>query len=208
MIRLHLIPYSTNVERVALALAHKGLTAEAVEHDPGDRSAIRALSGQDLVPVLEHEGSVIVDSTAIFEYLEAIQPEPSLYPAAPARATEVRVFIDWFNRVWKRSPNLIADELASDRPDRERIERHAAKMANALGWFEALLDGRDFLFGGDPGAADYAVFPFVKYAASIDPGDDEVFHRVLNDHQPLTDAHRRLAAWIARVDALPRSPAI
>ena len=208
MIRLHLIPYSTNVERVALALAHKGLDAEAVEHDPADRSSIRELSGQELVPVIEHDGRVIADSPAILEYLEKLQPEPPLYPAEPARATEMRIFVDWFNQVWKRSPNLIADELMQDAPDQERIDRHAARMAAALGWFEALLDGRDFLFGDRPSAADFAVFPFVKYAAGIDPADEELFHRVLSDRQPLGDDHRRLAAWIARVDALPRTPAV
>ena len=207
MIRLHLIPYSTNVERVALALAHKGLEAEPVEHDPADRSALRELSGQELVPVIEHDGRVIADSPAILEYLDAIQPEPRLYPADPARATETRIFVDWFNRVWKRSPNLIAAELTGAAPDQARIERHAARMAGALDWFEALLDGRDCLFGDEPSAADFVVFPFLKYAAGIDPADDELFHQILNDRQPLGDDHPRLVAWIARIDALPRTPA-
>ena len=35
--RVHRIPFSTNVERVALAAAHKGLAIEWVDHDPGDR---------------------------------------------------------------------------------------------------------------------------------------------------------------------------
>lgn len=208
MIRLHLIRYSTNVERVALALAHKGLEAEAVEHDPVDRSRVLAVSGQELVPVLEHEGLVIVDSTAILEYLEELQPEPRLYPADPARGVEMRVFVDWFNQVWKRSPNLIADELAGADPDEALIESHSAWMAGVLGWFEALLGGRDYLFGDTPSAADFAVFPFLKYAVRIDPADDELFHRVLNERQPLGDDHPRLVAWVARVDALPRVPAV
>jgi glutathione S-transferase len=205
MIRLHLIPFSTNVERVALALAHKGLAAEAVAHDPADRSAIRELSGQELVPVMEHEGRVIADSTAILEYLEERWPERPLYPADPARRTEMRVFVDWFNRVWKGPPNLIAAEIESGTPGRDRVDALARELATALDWFEALLDGRDFLFGDEPSAADFAVFPFLKYAVQIDPADDEVFHRVLNDHQPLGDDHPRIAAWIARVDELPRA---
>lgn len=206
--RLHLIPYSTNVERVALALAHKGLEAEAVEHDPDDRSSVRALSGQDLVPVLEHEGLVIADSTAILEYLEEVRPEPRLYPADPARGVEMRVFIDWFNQAWKRSPNLIADELGAADPDETLIESHSAWMAGVLGWFESLLHGRDFLFGDEPSAADFAVFPFLKYAVAIDPADEELFHRVLSERQPLGEDHPRLAAWVARVDELPRTPAV
>jgi glutathione S-transferase len=78
-------------------------------------------------------------------------------------------------------------------------------MARALDWFEALVSDRDFLFGEQVSAADFVAFPFLKYAASIDPGDDETFHQVLNRYQPLGEGHPRLAAWIERVDALPRT---
>lgn len=207
VIRLHLIPYSTNVERVALAIAYKGLNADAVVHDPGDRSAITELSGQELVPVIEHDGRVIADSTPILEYLEELRPSPPLYPSSTARRVEMQVFIDWFNRIWKKAPNLIAGELGGDNPDQKRIEKLGARMAATLGWFEALLDGRDHLLGDEPSAADFVVFPFLKYAKAIDPADDELFHQVLNSYQPLDD-HPRLAAWIDRIDALPRTPAV
>src|SRR5581483_9627383 len=69
-LRLYAIPYSTNVERVALALGHKGLAAEVVMCDPSDRSPIREASGQDLVPVLDDGGFVVADSTRIIEHLE------------------------------------------------------------------------------------------------------------------------------------------
>ncbi len=69
-LRVHRVPHSTNVERVALALAHKGLPVTWVDVDPGDRSAVRALSGQDLVPVLEAGDEVVADSTAILRWLD------------------------------------------------------------------------------------------------------------------------------------------
>jgi glutathione S-transferase len=208
VIRLYAIPYSTNVERVALALAHKGLEAEAVMLDPTDRSAVVELSGQELVPVIEHDGRVVADSPAILEYLEELRPEPPLYPADPARRAEMFVFIDWFNRVWKRPPNIITEAIEGGSPDPALVAEQAAAMAAALEWFEALLDGRDHLFGDAVSAADLVAFPFLKYAARIDPSDDELFHRVLHEHQPLGDAHPRLRAWIERVDALPRTPAV
>jgi len=208
VIRLYAIPYSTNVERVGLALAHKRLEADVVMFDADDRSLVRELSGQDLVPVIEHDGRVIADSTAILEYLEELQPEPPLYPREPARRAEMSVFIDWFNRVWKRPPNVIADAIDSGSPDQALIDEQSAEMASALDWFEALLDGRDYLFGKGVSAADFVVFPFLKYAVAIDPSDDEVFHQVLNQHQPLDDQHAKLRAWIERVDALPRIPGI
>jgi len=208
MIRLHAIPYSTNVERVGLGLAHKGLKAEVVMHSADDRSAVLELSGQDLFPVIEHEGRVVADSPVILEYLEEVRPEPRLYPADPARATEMRVFIDWFNRVWKGPPNEIEDALAAGGGDQERIDALGRQMALALDWFDSLVASRDYLFGDEVSAADFIAFPFLKYAVAIDPADDETFHQVLNRYQPLGDRHQRLRAWVERIDALPRTPGI
>jgi glutathione S-transferase len=83
-LRVHRIPWSTNVERVALAAGHKGIEVEWVDHDPADRSAIVRLSGQELVPVAEIDGEVVADSARITERLEDLVPEPALYPAAAA----------------------------------------------------------------------------------------------------------------------------
>ena len=40
MIRVHRIPYSTNVERVALAAGAKGIAVEWVDHEAAERAAI------------------------------------------------------------------------------------------------------------------------------------------------------------------------
>ncbi len=205
MIRLYRFPLSTNVERVALALAHKRLPVESVEIDPADRSQVRRVSGQDLVPVIEDGGRVVYDSMEIVRYLEDKYPEPPLYPREPARRAEMLVFVDWFNRVWKRPPNEITAELEKPAPDAARIERLGRAMAQALDLFEDLLDGRRYLMG-EFSAADCAAFPFLKYGLlGLPAGDDELFHRVLVDHQPLGSNHPRLAAWIRRVDERPRA---
>jgi len=53
MLRLYRAPFSTNVERVALALAHKGLEVESMFISYEDRSLVEEVSGQGLVPVIE-----------------------------------------------------------------------------------------------------------------------------------------------------------
>jgi glutathione S-transferase len=193
---------STNVERVALALAYKGLEVESIDVTPEDRSPVRELSGQDLVPVLIDGELVLPDSTAILEHLEERFPEPALYPADAARRAEVRIFIDWFNRVWKGPPNRMADAIDAGDPDAAAIERDGAWLQDALELFEALLAGRDHLFG-EFGAADCAAWPFLRYAVSIDRDDPWTFHRVLNEHMQLDSRHPRLADWIERVGARP-----
>jgi glutathione S-transferase len=77
-------------------------------------------------------------------------------------------------------------------------------MRAALGIFEGLLAGREYLFG-EFGLADVIAFPFLKYAVfGLPEGDDELFHRILVEQQPLR-AGSPLRAWAERVDAHPRS---
>jgi glutathione S-transferase len=204
MLRLYRFRYSTNVERVALALAHKGLEVESVHIDPADRAAVRAASGQDLVPVLIDGDAVIADSTRILHHLERRVPEPPLFPADPAAAAEVEVFLDWFNRAWKREPNLIAAALENGAGESDDVERWSARMRRRLDVFEGLLTGRDHLFGAF-GAADCAAWPFLRYAVAIEPDDDELFHRVLHERMPLEPRHGRLRDWIARVAERPQA---
>lgn len=204
-ITLYRGPLSTNVERVALALAHKGLRVESVEIDWDDRSPVIEVSGQELVPVIVDEGEVVSDSTAILRHLEARYPEPPLFPSDPARRAETDVFIAWFDEVWKRDPNGIEDELEGNAYP-AAIAAMSKRMAAHLDLFERMLDGRDFLMGDSVSAADFVAFPFLKYAAiPIAPGDPEPFHKVLDDHQRLGPEHERLRAWIERIDALPRA---
>jgi glutathione S-transferase len=197
LIRCYRIPFSTNVERVALAAGHKGVPIDWIDVDPDDRSPVEDASGQPLVPVLVAGDEVISDSPRILDWLEDRFPEPRLLPADPADSAEVRVFADWFNRVWKRYPNAINDGVGD-------FAEHTTEMRRAVGIFELLLTGRDYLFG-EFGLADIIAFPFLKYASlGLQADDTDSFHAVLVDQMPL-DPDSPLHPWIARIDARPRS---
>ena len=206
MLTLYRVKLSTNVERVALAMAHKGLRAESIYVPYEERAEIRRVSGQDLVPVLVDDGKVVIDSMEIVRYLDEHFPNtPHLYPAEPARKADCLVFIDWFNRVWKRPPNEITAELEKPEAERDlkRVERPGKAMQDYLDLFEQMLDGRDYLLG-EFSAADVAAFPFLKYATIHDPNDPHLFHDVLVRFQKPGRDHPRLVDWIKRVDARPR----
>jgi glutathione S-transferase len=201
-VRVHRIPFSTNVERVALACAHKGVPVDWVDHDPADRGALRALSGQELVPVAETTDGVLTDSPVILEWLEQAHPAPPLLPADPARRAEVRIFSDWFNLVWKRAPNALVDDppppAAHARTLRHTIRAH-------LDRFEALLTGHTHLLGDELTLADITAFPFLKYPVlGLAPDDIEPFHAVLVDTMPTAD-RPHLTTWVHRMDQLPRA---
>ncbi len=204
VLQLYSTPYSTNVERVTLALGHKGLEAQLISIDPGDRRDVRRVSGQPLVPVLVDGAEVVIDSMEIVRHLDARHPDPPLYPSDPASRAEMLIFIDWFNRVWKATPNNLESELALMSPDPDRLSSLAASMRGSLDRFEALLEEREYLFGAFS-AADCAAFPFLRYALGRAEGDDDPFHLVLEEYQRLDGGHPRLEAWIRRVDAHPRA---
>jgi glutathione S-transferase len=190
-----------------MALAHKGLKAESVWVKNDDRSLVRKVSGQDLVPVLVDDGRTVVDSMEIIRHIEERFPDaPRLYPSDAARRAECHLFIDWFNRVWKRPPNDLESELGKPKAaqDAARVERLGRAMSGYLDTFEGLLTGRDHMLG-DFSAADVAAFPFLKYASiPVAPDDDYLFHRILRDYQKPGKTHPRLLAWITRMDERPR----
>lgn len=196
--RLHAIPYSTNVHRVLIALALKGLgdEVEVVQHPVGDRSAIRVLSGQELVPVLEaDDGEILTDSMPIVAWIDERWPEPHrLYPEDPKARREIEAFVDFFNFVWKVPPNAI-DAAGADDP---RVPGWRAQLVAWQAGFEALLHDRPFLFGDQISAADVCAYPFLRFATTSDPDDDDLFHGVLIDTLP---AHPRLSAWVQRVSS-------
>jgi glutathione S-transferase len=196
------IPFSTNVERVSLALGHKGLGVEWADLDPADRSEVERLSGQSLVPVLVDDGNVVFDSTEIIRYLEKQVPVPPLWPDDPAGHAELDVFLDWFNRVWKRPPNEIEAERGTPEPDEARIGELGRELTGSLALFEQLLAGRDYLYG-EFSVADCAAFPFLKYALIYDETDTEEFHLILREFLALGGRYPCAEAWIRRVGRAP-----
>jgi glutathione S-transferase len=200
VIRLYRAPYSTNCERVLLALGVKGLAAESVWITYDDRSVVEEVSGQGLVPVIDYHGEVLAESMDIVRLLDERHPEPPLYPSS-----DVGAFVEWFNGTWKGPPNAIEAELGKPDPDQAKVERLAAEMIAHLDRFEEMLAGRDHLIGDQLTAADLSAFPFLKFATLHDPEDDELFHIILRDSQRDGRERPNLAAWIDRVNALPRA---
>lgn len=94
MIRLHSYWRSGTSYRTRIALNLKGLAYEQVTHDlrKGEHkdSAFLGLQPQGLVPALEVDGQVLIQSPAILEWLEETHPEPPLLPADPAARAQVR----------------------------------------------------------------------------------------------------------------------
>ncbi len=210
-LRVFRIPFSTNVDRVAMAAAYKQLDVEWVDVDPDDRAPVRELSGQDLVPIAVDplDGTVIADSPRILEWIEQRWATPSLWPADPGLAALADVFCRRFNDVWKGPPNRIADLLGPvdfdyerlSAADRKAVDDDAGRMRIWLGRFEERLDGRDHLGDDAFGICDVTAYPFLRYGRDApDPADRDPLHRVLHEQGGFdATSHPRLTAWCARV---------
>jgi glutathione S-transferase len=198
MIRVHRVPFSTNVERVALAAGHKGVAIEWVDHDDSDRSAVVELSGQALVPVAEFGTEVVRGSLKIVERLESERVEPALIPAGESERAAALITVDWFDRVWKGPPNALD---GPEPPDAAALRSRSRLWTR---WLVDLLADRPYFGGEGLGIVDVCAFPFLKYAVlDPDPADRDRFHAVLVELLR-ADEHPLLDEWVRRVDAHPR----
>jgi glutathione S-transferase len=99
---LYNAPQSTCSQRVRFVLNAKLLpfVEEKLDLLAGDqlKPAYLALNPNGVVPTLDHDGNVVIDSSVIIEYLDEIAPEPETFtPVAPVARAKMRAlmrFID------------------------------------------------------------------------------------------------------------------
>jgi glutathione S-transferase len=99
---LYNAPQSTCSQRVRFVLNAKGLPFEEKRLDllAGDqlKPDYLKLNPNGVVPTLDHDGNIVIDSSVIIEYLDEIAPEPEAFtPRAPVGRAKMRAlmrFID------------------------------------------------------------------------------------------------------------------
>jgi glutathione S-transferase len=99
---LYNAPQSTCSQRVRFALNAKGLPFSEIKLDllAGDqlKPGYLALNPNGVVPTLDHDGAIVIDSSVIMEYLDEIAPEPKNFtphdPVLRAKMRALMHFID------------------------------------------------------------------------------------------------------------------
>lgn len=103
MLELLNVPFSTCSQKVRLALAEKQLPYKERRIDFSKREHLSdwylKLNPNGVVPTLLHDGTSIVDSSVINEYLDDAFPHTSLRPRDLKRRAQMRAWRQYFDEV-------------------------------------------------------------------------------------------------------------
>lgn len=195
MIRIHLHPRSTYSRRVRIALIEKNIPHETVVVDMVNgehrRPEYRALNPYGRVPVLEHDGFVLYESTAILGYLEATNPTPPLLPADAKGRALVDMHVKLCDLQMTRQTGAIIFPkrfLPKERWDQEAMIRAKAEIEKHLEIIDRCLVGKQYLVADRYSLADVSYVPFLEFLPLMEISPPPA-----------------IAAWAARLLARPSS---
>jgi maleylpyruvate isomerase len=172
--RLYTFFRSSAAFRVRIALNLKGVEYETVAVDlpRGEHRRPEFLATNPLasVPVIDDDGTVLSQSLAIIDYLDARHPEPRLIPLEPVARARVQAFAQSIACEVHPLNNLrvlkyLRTELGLDEAAVRRWYHHW--VAESFRGLEALLrqsSGGTFCFGDAVSLADVCLVPQVYNA--------------------------------------------
>lgn len=120
------------------------------------------------VPVIEDEGVVVYESSAIAEYLDEEYPEPPLMPSASEARARVRMVHAFCDLHFYRAVRPLVKKTLFEKQPAAAKDREAA--VQALARLGAYLGGGRFI-AGDFSLADCAVMPVVPWIAPLELSD-------------------------------------
>jgi len=165
MLKLYGVPLSPFARKALLALDYKELSYENIPTFPGDESAeFRAISPLGKIPVLDHDGFTIPDTSVICRYLDRIAPDKPLYPADPqeeARACWLEEYAD--SRLIETCATLFRERMLKPMMFKQQGDENLVQdvlenaMPACLQYLEPLVPENGYLVGDHLSIADLAV---------------------------------------------------
>lgn len=188
-------PFSPFARKVRMVLDHKGFEFESIDALTLERlPELRRRNPRAEVPVLLDDDLVIIDSECIVDYLEDVQPVPSIYPKSPRDRARAR---KW-QRVADRTIDAIVHDMSlwiwpthkrTDSAPEGLLEAGRGDLLAILADLEGDLRAHGFVCG-DVSIADFALFPHVSVlrllGLPLDP-----------------DRHAAIKAWERRMREVP-----
>lgn len=190
-LRLHHFPLSGHSHRAQLMLSLLGLDPEIVLIDLAngaqDTAQFRALNAFGQVPVLEDNGIVIADSTAILVYLaKTYDPAGTWLPTDAAGAAQVQRWLSVASGQINNGParaRLITVFGAAFDPQ-DTVDR----AHDVLRIIDQHMQDRAFLAADHPTIADVAAYSYIAHAP---------------EGNVSLDAYAHVREWLGRIESLP-----
>lgn len=211
---LHHYPASPFSEKVRLILGFKGMTWRSVIVPAIlPKPDVMALTGgYRRTPFMQIGADIYCDTTLMCRVIDALNPEPPLYPASTSGVAEIiaqwaDTTLFWTAVPYTMQPAGVAHILAGASPDvlkafgadraamspnfrRATLADGAAQLHTYLARLEHLLDdGRPFLLGALPSIADFSAAQSVWYIHLAPPV------------ATLLEAYPRVQGWYEKVHA-------
>jgi glutathione S-transferase len=161
-----------------------------------------AMNPRGQVPVLRDGSLVVSESIAILAYLERAYPETPLFGTTPAEAAAVwqevmqgALYVDGFEAFIL--PLYFGRSVAEETQVRAAVPTIQAELAR----LETALTGRPWLAAPQLSAADLTVYPMVR--SLLRAAEKPEAARFEHDFLPMAARRPAIAAWMARIEALP-----
>jgi glutathione S-transferase len=190
---------STCVNVVRLVLSHKDVPFQFSDLESAmGGPAHLALHPFNRVPIFEHDGFRVYETSAIIIYIDDAFGGPRLQPAA---ARDRARMMQWIGAVGSYYYYWFVYHLGHERnvfpelgiaPDKKVVATAIPNAANALNVLEReLADRSTFLIGEQPTPPDFAMLPMVTSLSQHKDGQD------------LLAVQPRILQWRARMEELP-----
>jgi glutathione S-transferase len=189
---------SPGARKVRLILKEKNLDFELkLERTWERRPEFLALNPACEVPVLiEQDGSVLSDSTAIAEFLEEAYPDRPLIGLDPLHRAEIRRLVAWFDVKFNAevTQNLVEEKmtkrlLGQGQPNSATIRAGSVNLRHHLDYIGWLAERRNYLGGDHFSLADIAAAAHLSTVDYLGDVPWESFENAKN--------------WYARVKSRP-----
>jgi glutathione S-transferase len=169
---LYNAPQSTCSQRVRFVLNGKALPFDEVKLDllAGDqlKPDYLKLNPNGVVPTLDHDGSIVIDSSVIIEYLDEVEPgEENFTPKQPVARARMRALMRFIDEMPLRKEFMLAMGRKGF-PEKDmnaaldRLARTLVRMEN-----EITASGGPWLLGERITLADVAVMPAIVRMADL-----------------------------------------